>query len=134
MDIEGFNKTLSSLDQVVIKKFDDYNLGLTLEVNSSGGGPGENVTAYITAKSVCFISIPMVIDFTDSPQIRVCNTEQALSVLPSDQLVEGYGDEVKEGIMKVLQFLDGKKELQYCIACYEFELFQNPKDWYYGNE
>ncbi|AZZ93500.1 hypothetical protein EUZ85_23360 [Hahella sp. KA22] len=60
-----------------------------------------------------------------------CNFEQATKLLPVDDLDDGYELEIKEGIMKVLQFYDGDRGLRHYVACYQYELQQSPESWSY---
>ncbi len=134
MDISSFNKTLSWLDEVVVKNFNDDEYDLVVAIDAEGGGPGENVTAFIAFRSVCYLSIPMVMEFSDFPQIRMCSFDQAVALLPIQDLSSGYDSEIEDGCMKVIQFLDGDKGLCHFVACYGVDLWQDPKDWSYGSE
>ncbi|MDG9671636.1 hypothetical protein ONV78_28125 [Hahella sp. CR1] len=131
MDLGTFNKTLSWLDEAVVVRFDCEAYDLALEVNSSSGGPGENVSAHIMFSGVCYLSIPMVMRALNCLQLKLCNFEQATKLLPVDDLDDGYELEIKEGIMKVLQFYDGDRELRHYVACYQYELQQSPESWSY---
>jgi len=131
MDIESFNKTLSWLDEAILSKFNEANFDILLKFSSGTGGPGENVTAYLEFKSVCYISIPMVMQFSDSPQIKLCSPEKAKSIIPIQDLDDGYQEEIENGIMKVIQIADGKKELNHFVACYEYKMTQSPSDWHW---
>lgn len=131
MNIEAFNKTLSWLDEAVVKSFDDHEFDLVLAIDANGGGPGENVTAFISFKGVCYLSMPMVMSLSDCPQVRLCNFEQSMSLMPIDDLDNGYESEIKDGVMKVLQFFDGEKALSHFVACYGYELRQDPEMWSY---
>ena len=130
MNIEKFNSTLSWLDEAVVSKFDDNDYDLVIEVNSTGGGPGENVTGYMAFNGVCYLALPMVMSFSDCPKVSICDLDSSLQLIP-DYLKPSFEEEIKDGLLKVIQLSDGQKELSYFIVCYGYDFYQDPIDWFY---
>jgi len=127
MDINNFNKKLVWLDRAEILKFDtDFNL--TLKITAEGG-PGENVELQVTFKSVSFMAIPTIINFSEHPRIEICDINQARKLLPPAELNNEFISETKENNLTTYKFLDNTKELNYTVVSYGAIFSQDPTNW-----
>ncbi len=131
MEIDTFNKTLFWLDEAVVKSFNADDYDLVLKIDAEGGGPGENVSGFVAVRDICYIAIPMILRVSDCIQLRLCDFERAVSLIPIDDLDDGYESDIKDGSIKVIQFFDGEKPLHHYVACYKYDLWQDPKEWSY---
>ena len=131
MDISEFNKVLSLLNEAVLQRLDgDQNLTLRI---SGDGGPGENVEATIIFEGVCYIALPIVMDFSEYPQIAECSALEARELLPFEQLDQVFELESSDGSLKTFRFYNGSEPLSYCVACYGYSLSIDPEDWDWGH-
>ncbi|MBU6956033.1 hypothetical protein [Hahella sp. HN01] len=127
MQLDQFNKTLSWLDRLEIDSF-DRDCNLTVKITAEGG-PGENVNAFVTFKSVCYLNISTVILFSEHPRLVICDIEKSKVLLPEEEFDDIYLLETKESNLTTFQLYDNMKPLSYCIVCYGAEFYQKPADW-----
>ena len=96
---------------------------IILEFSNVAGGPGENISAFIKFKTICFLNLPMIIDAVTG--IYKCNYHDAKILLPNEYIAGGKIDQAEfdEYGLTLIRFLNEGVFLPYFILSYGYELF-----------